>query len=440
MSIKNQSLCFVLAVLASCNEPSEIGADFFKEGGIGLIITDTLSLKVSTVLSDSTIVGNSSRLLVGYHDDIDLGKIFASAFFQMEPRSTGGEGESNIYYLDEGSSEYLETTLILWYDSYSYYDTTSYQTLYVHALRQEIEPEEDGNFYNTSDSEFFRIPIGQISFRPKPGTRESIEIPLSDSLGQIIYAKAIDGVNDLSVPEPFVNDILKGLSLRPDTLASAAVLGFDTKAELRVHYLDRSVVPSEEKYLRFFVSSIRYNQILAERSSTPLHALNTRKESLDSELTAGRAYAQGGDALFIRVEIPYLKSILIDNTDLILTQAVLSFRPIKGSNKNNTPLPSHLKMYAVNDRNEIYADLLSPPYGAGTVPLIEDVDLNRDTYYKVDITNFIESQLDIEEFNENAILLSLVDEDIRSSVNRLYVGDQNNEFEMELALYFAVVR
>lgn len=427
-----------LLVLIGCTEPSEIGGSFFKEGSLGVVYTDTLSLHVSTVISDSLVTGNSSRLLIGYHADTDLGKVYSSAFFQLEPKYSDNE-EVFVYDLSDISTDYLKTTLILYNDSYSYYDTLNYQTLYVHELKNKIETEEDGYLYNTSKTDFYNAPLGQLTFRPRPNSRDSIEIPLADYLGTIIYEMAVNADESLSNADVFTEDILNGLVILPDTTVDGAILGFDTKAELRVHYLDRSVVPSAEKYIRFFVSS-HYNQIISKRDATPLNELVTHKESLSSSLTSRKAYIQGGVGLSTRVEIPYLKSTLIDNPDLIFTRAYLTFKPVKGINKNNTSLPLQLKAYAVNKKNEVYADLLSSEEEEGFVYLFADTDLDRDTYYKIDVTYFIKNQLAIEEFNSNALLFSLKTEELNNTVNRAYVGDQKSDFDMELKLYYTVVR
>lgn len=435
-------ICYLLllTILFSCNETSEIGAGFFKEGNLGLAYTDTLTLKVSTITADSITTGSASRLLVGNHTDVDLGKITAAAYFQLEPRSSNTEGESIGYSLEDLSTDYSRTSLVLWYDSYSYYDTSEYQTIYVHRLTEEIESADDGYLYNTTITRFEENPIGQATFRPKPNSDQSIEIPLVDELGQTIYNDAVLGDGNLSTTATFVENYLKGLSLRPETSESKAVLGFNTNAELRIYYLDRSVVPSEERYLTYFVSSTRYNQIASARGSSALSTISSSRESLSSNLTNRKSYIQGGAGLSTRIEVPYLRSILLDNYNLVLTQAILSIKPVKDSDEENAALPQLLKLYAVNHRNEIYADLLSIENEERFVSLNIDTDLDRDTKYSADVSGFIKSQLQIEEFNNNAMLLSLNSTDFNATVNRLYVGDQKNEYEMNLTLHFAYVR
>jgi len=439
MKFTRSVLGLIFAFTISCNEPSAIGSDFFENGSLDIIYTDTLSLIVSTTVVDSIATNGKSRLLVGHHTDDDLGVITASAFFQLEPRTSDNK-EFSTYNLEDISSDYLRTTLTLWYDSYSYYDTLENQTFYVHQLSNEIELHEDDNLYNISETSYDPLPLGQLSFKPRPVSGDSIEIPISDLLGGDIYNRAIVGDDQLASTDDFVEEILKGLVVLPDITKNGAVLGFDTEAELRVYYLDRTTVPNEERYIRFFVSSLRYNQVRADRSLTLLNDLVTLTEPINSSLTNQKAYVQGGSGLYIRVEIPHLKTILIDNPELIITQADLTFKPIKNSFTENTPLPSQLTLYAVGKSNKIYAVLSNSETGTGFANLIEDNDLGRDTYYGANVVEFIKSQLATEEFNSNALLLSLSDTELQSSVNRLYVGNQLSDFDMELKVYFAVIR
>jgi Domain of unknown function (DUF4270) len=416
--------------------PSEIGSDFFREGSLDVVYTDTLSLQVSTTIVDSLITSNTGRLLVGYHNDEDLGSIYAASFFQVEPKSSI-EGS---YFLDQASTDYLRTTLTLWYDGYSYYDTLNNQSLLVHQLADEIELYDNGYLYNTSATKYSSTPLGQLTYKPKPLSGDSIEVPLSDLFGSSIYNRSILEDENLTSTDDFVKNILKGLAVVPDITVNDAMVGFDTRAEVRVYYRDRSVVPSEENYLRFFVSTLQYNQIKANRTLTPLQSLTTSKEKLSTSLTNRKTYAQGGSGLYIRVEIPHLKTILIDNPKLIITEADLTFKPIKNTYRNNEPLTPRLKLYAANENNRIYAEFVSTVEGEGYANLIEDRDLERDTYYKANVTEFIKAQLATEENNKNALLLSLSNEELQSTVNRLYVGDQKNDYSMELKVYFAVIR
>jgi hypothetical protein len=285
-------------VFGSCTEPSQIGTNFFREGSLGIFYTDTFSLKVSTLTSDSKVTGNLARPLLEYQQHNELEEIYSSAFFQMEPRSTDSKGELTIYNLDNKSTYYNKTSLVLRNDSFSYYDTTCYQTLYASELADEIEAEENRNLYNTTNTKVNTSPIVQLLFRPASKSGESIEISLSDRLGNVTNLRTFVGDHDLSLKEQFVEDVLKGLVLVPDTTVSRVVVGLNCNTKLRVLYLDCSIVPHEEKYFRFFVSSRCFNNFSAGKISSPLQLLKTQKESISSVIINRKAYITDGTPPF----------------------------------------------------------------------------------------------------------------------------------------------
>src|SRR5690606_13361152 len=143
-----------------------------------------------------------------------------------------------------------------------------------------------------------------------------------------------------------------------------------------------------------------------------------------------------GCGLGIRVEIPYLRDILIDNPGLHILEAVLQFSPVPRSGKGNTPAPEVLAMYVVNGQNEV----ISISDSQVRVRLAEDVYLCSDTRYPLSILDFVHYQLAAPEINQNAVLFTSDDEFLRSSVYRLYVGDQISERPIKLMLYYVRVK
>jgi hypothetical protein len=418
--------CFMLLLATnSCNnEPSGIGSDFFQSGSLYIDSFDTLTLRVSTVALDSMITSNPARLLAGRHIDEELGIITAMPFFQITP--------GDVPTLTNAS--YSRATLLLRYDDYSYYDTLSSTTLVVHEVVEEIKLIE-GSLYNTSSFDYDPEALGSITFEPRPTLGDSIEIPLSDDFGLNIYKLAEKSATEISSSQDFLK-YLRGLAVSPGADANGAVLGFKTDAEVRIYYHDRSSLPVEERHFRLNTSSnIRFNHITADRSSTSLAPLSSQR-SIRSVFTDHKAYYQGGCGLGIRVEIPYLRDILIDNPGLHILEAVLQFSPVPRSGKGNTPAPEVLAMYVVNGQNEV----ISISDSQVRVRLEEDVYLGRDTRYPLSILDFVNYQLAQPEFNQNAVLFTSEDEFLRSSVHRLYVGDQMSERPMKLMLYYVRVK
>ena len=337
--------------------------------------------------------------------------------------------------LKEINTDYSRLTLALSYDSYSYFDTTKTQSFSVHRITENIDTRYNAGAYTNSHVTYDASPLGTTSFVPYPHRADSLEIPLSDELGKQLYELSRSGAASVLNSADFLK-MIRGLVVLPDTTTSAAILGFSTNPELRLYYIDKTSQPADEKYLSFSVTSsgnkTRYfNAIKGNRKATRLASLLTRRTGIPSQLTDDEAYLQGGTALQIRLEIPYIKSILRDDDKLIISSAILRFKPIHKTWLQNAILPTELSVYSVNAQNERLAAYGNPKF-------YKDEVLDRDSYYELDIASFIKTQLAITENNNNALLIRLTDGEA-SSVNRLCIGDQANEDAMQFKLYVVAV-
>src|ERR1041385_1864409 len=239
-------------LLFSCNdEASPIGSDFFEGGTINMTTIDTLSIRASTVLYDSLVTGDATRLLVGYHVDKDLGAVSSTAFFQL--------ANPGAFSIDKETTTFSRAELRLIHDGYSYYDTTSTISFSVHQLRQKLEIHVD-NLYNTSDFKYDPTPMGSASYTPRPSVKDTVEIPLSASFGQDIIRLAQSSAIQVSAPSEFL-DYFYGLAVVPDA-TNGPIIGFSTTVEVRVYYIDKSVTPSVEKFLSLPLGDyLKYNKV-----------------------------------------------------------------------------------------------------------------------------------------------------------------------------------
>lgn len=418
-----QCLCvFAVLLVVSCtDEASEIGSNFFEGGSLNMAAVDTLSVKVSTVKFDSMITGNLSRYLLGYHEDADLGKITATPFFQMgipiAPLS-----------IDKLYTTYTRSEMLLIQDGYSVYDTTALVTFSVHKVTQEITRGTD-YFYNTANFKYDETPLGTVTFRPRPNAKDTVKITLTDDLGRAIVDFAQSSAKQVSTADEFIN-YFDGFVLVPAT-NSAAIVGFSTTAYMRVYYTDKSQTPSKEKYLTLSSGEYsQFNNMKSDVSDTKLAALTQRRWPLSSTETDNKAYIQSGVGLGMRISIPYLRSILLDNPNITVVNAQLEFSPTRDNDDDgiNVKLPTQMALSAVDYQNTIVNTYATEPF------LIEDVYLGRDTHYVVDITTYVNAQLATEEFNDNGILFTPYDATFRGTFDRLYIGDQFNERKMKVTL------
>jgi hypothetical protein len=405
--------------LYSCNDDaSPIGSDFFQGSVINMTTIDTLTIRTSTMMFDSLVTGDATRLLVGYHEDADLGKVSSSAYFQI--------GTEGLFELDKLTSTFTRAELRLVHDGYSYYDTTTSISFSVHQLKQQIEIKSD-NLYNTTTFKYDPTPLGSISYRPKPNQKDTVYIPLTAAFGQEMVRLAQTSATQVSSTDAFL-DYFDGLVLIP-AKANGPIVGFSVNPEIRIYYINDAVTPSVESFLTlsFQDAMLKYNRIVSDRSSTPLNALRSGS-NVGSDDTGRKGYLQGGVGLGLRLEIPYLRSILIENDGLTVLSARLEISPSRDNKTGNAALPTPLLMQRVNYKNQ----LVSSYSEQGT--LVEDYYLERDTHYTIDITSYVNQQMALEELNQNAILFTTEDESFRSTVSRMYVDDQLGDRQMKLTI------
>jgi hypothetical protein len=412
-------------MLFSCGvSSSEMGLDFFKEGSLDVSFIDSATVKLSTIKFDSLITNGSKRMLAGSYLDSRLGRITATPYLQVGLPGVVNLVDANI------SFDYL--ALVLKYDGYSYYDTSSLLTLNAHFVEQTIAPVTGTDLYNTSHFTFDHNVAGSVSAAPRPHRKDSLEIKLPGSYGQAFFEKAKAGDVIFSSQEKFLK-YLKGFVLVPDTTSSSCMVGISTGSALRLYYLDKNEIPVKRKYISFPISTSNFStRIVTNREGSALKKLTSYKTRIPASLTNNEAYIQGGAGLAVRVDIPYLRD-LKQLTNFYITQAVLDIYPVKKSYNSVTALPKNLSVYTVNKQNAFYSTTAS---GA---TLLEDTDLQRDTHYSINVTTFVKGQMDMEQLNENALLFILDNTAFRLGTDRIYFATPSYEYKTKLRIYYATI-
>lgn len=417
---------FALTVSA-CTPPSAIGTDLFTEEAFSLAVIDTVSLQVSTVLIDSIDTYKPDRLLLGFHQDELLGKALAAPYFEVGLDVwNDGRPEKNTAVFDS-------LTLVLTYDGYSAFDTTQSQFIYVHRLRQSMETVDDAALYNNSSFAYREVPLGQLQFRPRPGSLDELEIRLSDDLGLDLFEKIRDSDASMENDTEF-KSYFAGLVVRPDTSQNGAVLGFANTPQLRLYYRDHSTIPAAERTITFSCNPSDddevFNHIQGDRTHTffaPLQpgVLNQLDCTSSGEVTA----LQGGTGILARIELPYLRTLLELEESFIVADAQLKIRPILERLSEQFLLPETLEVFWVDEDNGVVLQNTYPAY------LYTDPEFGLEVYYQINIQDFIEYQLDSDSNEQLALMLSFRDEDYDTSLNKVKMGsDQHPTHPMELLI------
>jgi len=228
-------LSILSLVLWACdNESTPIGANFFKDAAIDISVLDTITVRLSTVKHEELITNSASRLLIGHHDDETLGSITSSAYFELSSPGTTTLTASN--------STYNYMVLILRYDDYAYYDTSATSTFGVYRVNEEMDADDNGYLYNHSHFALRPEKLGSFTFNARPHS-DSIAIRLDDALGREFYNKLLAQDDQMTDQSAFLK-YFRGLAVVPDSTISGPLVGFTTKADLRLYYEDKDVVPN----------------------------------------------------------------------------------------------------------------------------------------------------------------------------------------------------
>jgi Domain of unknown function (DUF4270) len=411
--------------LSSClNDATSIGSDFFNDGALDVAMIDSATVRLSTVQFEYLTTNGSSRVLLGSHVDEKLGRISATTYFQP--------GLSTALSYKGKQYVYSHATLTFFPDGYSYYDTTKVLKVTAHRLTEAIAPDPTGALYNSDTFKMEQEPLGSLSVLLKPNRTDSLEIPLASSFGEALFDKAMASDDDLESNAAFIKYV-RGFAVIPDTTVSGPIVGFGSTPELRLYYIDKSVVPAVTRYASIKGNSgYSFTSFQANRAGTTLAILPDADERLDARLTSGEAYVQGGTGLGLRIDLPYLRS-LKQNENFYVTSAILEFYPIRKSYDSPTPISDLLTGYEVNSRNVITSEAVH------ATQLYRDNDLERSTHYSLDVTEFVKAQMATEDFNENALLFIPYGDDYKAGAERIYFSQHTTEYNTRLKIYYATI-
>ncbi len=429
------SLLFVtipLLLLISCKQGDGIGFDNLDDG-MKVNVVDTLAIEASTFLLDPLPTTGQHVLLVGSINDQDLGKIASRSYFRLSNE------QLSLSSLPEGIS-YDSLSFSLFYNGYSYGDTTQAITLSLHRVSETIEPYEfpialeddeypvfaSGGTTLLADRHFDYAarPLGSIRFIPHPNTAgDSVTIRLDDTFGRTLFDMATNNDTRLTVQEEFV-DFLKGLALVPAD-ETGAVIGFRDSVLLNIHYSyeSQSHGMKENGKITFPIGADAYqfNRIATDRTGTPLAELSYQHDNIPSSLTGNRTFIQGASGIVTRLTFPTSKLFLNDGL-IAISKAQLIIETDQSSDHLFIP-PSALILMTANRygtptsvlqyNGQTQAAYYQSPGGAGGA---------ENGRYVFDMTDYVSTLRLTSSDQTESLLLSLPLDGLMATVNRLNIA------------------
>ncbi|MDN5205439.1 DUF4270 family protein [Fulvivirgaceae bacterium BMA10] len=421
-------LIATMNIVACTEEEPTIGLQFIDQTSFELASVDTITLEMSTVLLDSVPTSNAGQLLIGQYNDPDFGLVKASSYFKYETITKSD--------LEPEDVRYDSAMIHLSYTGYNYNDTTLIQTFRIYELAEEMKPNEDDNlYYNTSSfaikyEDGTNAPIGELNFIPHPHAGEEIEIRISDRLGSAIFNEIFDSDNSLSTE---FSDFSHGFRIETDDNGTA-ILGLNTDVQFVIYYTDFTTIPSRDETIVLTSQGQSFTNMELDRNNELIRAIVDGENELNTTDAGNLAYMMGGVGLGIRIDLPYVKNILLDNPNIAIDNVWLSLKPALKKYNSNRPLPDTLQYTIVNHDNDAI-------FAGEAFPLFEDDEFDQDTQYLFSIKDFVELQLSIQEENKNGILITLTSGNNYGSLENLIVGDtENDEYESNMMLNLIQVK
>ncbi|WP_343329330.1 DUF4270 family protein [Polaribacter staleyi] len=429
-------LSFVFLISCATDDTTvyEVGSDFI-ENNIQVRVIDTFTVKAGTFKRDSIVTSGTNRILLGNVVDENLGSLSAKSYLQLITTN----------FSIGTNAEYDSIGFILNYDNYYYGDTTKIQTYKLHRITETVETEDNSSFYNTSSLKYDADILGQISFIPRPNrTTDSLFIKMDDVLGEEIFDKIVD--NDINTTDDFLQ-YFKGIAIVPDATVNSHILGFNAQitaglsgnSGMRLYYTLKDDDSEDNSfYIDFAVSNAakQFNEIEGNFSNSTVGDFEDGEEIKLSANTNNLLFAQGGIGVSPRIEIPSIKRLseLYENATAL--SAALTFNPLLGSYNEDNPLPESLSVFVVDHKNRMIEQLTDIDGNLASAILINDNDeFDKNTYYTVDLSGFVENILYTEEDLNYALMIQY--EDYTKEVHKLVIeNDPSTNNEVKLSVKF----
>lgn len=433
----------VLFFVTGCRKGDQIGFPKDKDP-ISAEMTDTVTVIASTYLLDSLPTSNAGSILLGQADDPDFGKTRLSSYFQV-----GTPVLNNGTVPEDALFDSLN--LVLKYNKYVYGDTNELQKFSAHQLTKRIklikvekavEPEERPIFvkeealYSTSKFEYDPVPLGELSFLPRPFSKDSIAIPLKQSWGQELLKMMIDKDKRLNVNEDFLN-YFKGLVLSAGS-NSKSILGFDAeKAKIVLYYNFKGTDGFPKKgSVQFNLNDKQYqfNHIDADRNKTRLQALNYQSRELSAEMTNKELFVQAGTGIVTRLSLPGLTSFLqqpgigVSAAELIIETESSSYKVFKAPQElnlfiaNSAGTPTEVITNA--DGKSIQMAKFQPGNDAGSKGR-----------YVFALGGYIDA-LRKGKYKKTSLMLSLPFDPLTKTVDRLHIANGESVRTIKLKIFY----
>ncbi|MCD8260898.1 MAG: DUF4270 domain-containing protein [Bacteroides sp.] len=429
-------ICLIItcstAFLSCRDEGSELGKRYV-ETSLRNVLTDTCTVKMSTILVDSIETSGNSTFQLGHYYDPAWGDLSLSYYTEYNmPSLTKSD---NTYIFDS-------ITVKFYCDGTYLGDTLSRQSVHIYNLAENINLNYYGYLYSTSEVKREDTPLTTITFDPRPNWGKEIECRLPDEFGEQFLDMVLNYSIYLDSQDKF-RDYFHGLAFIPDG-DDSCITGFavsDTSMCLTIYYTRIDSYANEEEMVMTPYTTRSFNKVDYDRTGTPLESIEPGVLLAEpSENTDNKTYILGMAGMYTKIEFPYLNDLQKLGDLVSIEAAYLYLYPVHQSFGDLRPLPQELTLFTADETNSAEEQITN---SSGTQvqngSLTDDRSTYNGTYYTFDITTFLQTNLGALGINQRNLLLTVPTEDLITTCSSVMFGDKNNpNGTVELDILFKI--
>lgn len=439
----------VVLFFSACNgDGLDVG---ISNESVGVNVADTLTVEASTFLLDPLPTTGQGVLLVGRINDDDFGQVESQSYFRLSNENL------SLSSLPE-NARYDSVSVSLYYNGYSYGDTTKFIRVNIHRVMEDIEPyefpialedDEYPVFVSSSSTTLLanrefaydEQPLGSVLFRPRPNTPEDsvVTIKLADDFGQTLFDMAMNEDTRLTINDDFVN-FLKGMALVSADDSYGAVIGFQDSLALEIHYSSENQTTSmrEEGVITFPMGGTAYqfNRIITDRQGTALAELS-EDNGLSPSLTGNRSYIQGSTGVVTRLRFP-TAALFINESIMAVSKAQLVIETDQ-SRDLSFPPPNSLILMKAN-KYGTPVSILTGSYQSDTQTAYYQVGNQSggvaNGQYVFDLTGYMNELRNSVADEAESLLLTLPTSTLMSTVDHLKIAVKDGKPAIKLQVIY----
>lgn len=352
-------------------------------------LIESTDILLYSYYSDSLVTNDRTNFLLGSYNDSIRGGIKAVPYLQFGV-------ESGIRMNDEAQMD--SVVLVLYYESF-HYDTLPVFDINIYELLENPEPDDLNAIYNFQNFDYNESPLVSQKIQALPH-QDSLTVTLPYEFGQELFELSKSS-NSIFYTNEDLEEHFKGL--RIETEGTGPILSFNEASYIGFYYKPSTSISQTNAQFKITVQSgtEHFTNLTVDKSSGLLQGFESYT-NIASEETSGTVMV---DPLFesgIRIEFPETQSLKEISESFFISSAILHL-PVKPGTYNNyfnTPSFS-INVYVVNKNNEIIGSLASVGMTA------YDDQFHENTYYDIPVTDFINSQLNTNYDNGNALWITL---------------------------------